>query len=57
MAFDYGKMEEKWQARWVEAGLDKAERDDSKPKFMAIFLARLMPTFPVACVPTGKRTL
>src|SRR5574344_2095844 len=37
MAFDYGKMEEKWQARWVEAGLDKAERDDSKPKFMAIF--------------------
>lgn len=37
MAIDYGKMEEKWQARWAEAGLNKAERDESKPKFMLIF--------------------
>ncbi len=37
MAIDYGKIEEKWQARWLSAGLNKAERDESKPKFMAIF--------------------
>ncbi|MBR6213477.1 MAG: leucine--tRNA ligase [Candidatus Methanomethylophilaceae archaeon] len=37
MAYDYGTMEKKWQTRWIEAGLDKSERDDSKPKFMAIF--------------------
>ena len=37
MAYDYGTMEKKWQTRWVEAGLDKSDRDDSKPKFMAIF--------------------
>ena len=34
---DYGSMEAKWQARWQEAGLDKAERIDGKPKFMIIF--------------------
>ena len=37
MANDYGTMEAKWQARWAEAGLDKSERDESKPKFMIIF--------------------
>ena len=37
MANDYGSMEAKWQARWVEAGLDKSERIDGKPKFMIIF--------------------
>lgn len=37
MAFDYGKMEEKWQARWIDAGLNKAERQEGKPKFMSIF--------------------
>ncbi len=36
MANDYGSMEAKWQARWQEAGLDKAERD-GRPKFMIIF--------------------
>lgn len=37
MAIDYGSMEAKWQARWAEAGLDRAERIDGKPKFMIIF--------------------
>ncbi len=37
MAFDYGKMEAKWQARWLDAGLNRAERDEGKPKFMSIF--------------------
>ena len=37
MAYDYGTMEKKWQTRWAEAGLDKSDRDDTKPKFMAIF--------------------
>ena len=37
MANDYGTMEAKWQARWAEAGLDRSERDESKPKFMIIF--------------------
>ncbi|MBQ7405157.1 MAG: class I tRNA ligase family protein, partial [Candidatus Methanomethylophilaceae archaeon] len=37
MAFDYGNMEEKWQARWIDAGLNKAERQEGKPKFMSIF--------------------
>ena len=37
MANDYGTMEAKWQARWAEAGLDRSDRDESKPKFMIIF--------------------
>lgn len=37
MANDYGSIEAKWQARWAEAGLDRAERIDGKPKFMIIF--------------------
>ena len=37
MAYDYGAMEKKWQTRWTEAGLDKSDRDDFKPKYMAIF--------------------
>ncbi len=37
MAYDYSSMEKKWQAKWVEEGLNRAERDESKPKFMAIF--------------------
>ncbi len=37
MANDYGSMESKWQSRWIEAGLDKSERIDGKPKFMIIF--------------------
>ncbi len=37
MANDYGSMETKWQDRWIEAGLDKSERIDGKPKFMIIF--------------------
>ena len=30
-------MEKKWQQRWSDAGLDKSERVDGKPKFMLIF--------------------
>ena len=37
MDSDYGSMEAKWQKRWSEAGLDKSERIDGKPKFMIIF--------------------
>ena len=37
MAIDYGIIEKKWQKRWIEANLDKSERDDSKKKFMIIF--------------------
>ncbi|MBO4798755.1 MAG: class I tRNA ligase family protein, partial [Candidatus Methanomethylophilaceae archaeon] len=37
MAIDYSSIEEKWQKRWKEFGLDKSERDASKPKFMSIF--------------------
>ncbi|MCL1978775.1 MAG: leucine--tRNA ligase [Methanomassiliicoccaceae archaeon] len=33
----YSEMERKWQAAWSEKGLDRAERDPSKPKFMIIF--------------------
>ncbi|MCL2032586.1 MAG: leucine--tRNA ligase [Methanomassiliicoccaceae archaeon] len=34
---DYGEMERKWQAEWSEKGLDRAERDVGRPKFMIIF--------------------
>jgi len=37
MAIDYGEIERKWQSKWLEAGLNRAERDESKPKFMGIF--------------------
>jgi leucyl-tRNA synthetase len=37
MAIDYGEIEKKWQSRWLDAGLNKAERDESKPKYMGIF--------------------
>ncbi|MBR7153029.1 MAG: leucine--tRNA ligase [Candidatus Methanomethylophilaceae archaeon] len=37
MEEDYGSMEKKWQQRWSDAGLDKSERVDGKPKFMLIF--------------------
>lgn len=37
MENDYAAMEAKWQARWSEAGLDKSDRIDGKPKFMIIF--------------------
>ena len=37
MDSDYGSMEAKWQKRWSEAGLEKSERIDGKPKFMIIF--------------------
>ena len=33
----YEKMERKWQARWAEKGLDRADRIPGKPKFMMIF--------------------
>ena len=34
---DYSEMEKKWQAEWSRNGLDRAERDMNKPKFMIIF--------------------
>lgn len=37
MAYDYTETEKKWQAKWTESGLNLADRDDSKPKFMMIF--------------------
>ena len=37
MGIDYADIEKKWQKRWIEANLDKSERDDSKKKFMIIF--------------------
>lgn len=37
MISDYGKMELKWQKRWADAGLNRANRDEKKPKFMVIF--------------------
>jgi leucyl-tRNA synthetase len=37
MISDYGQMEKKWQEKWVEEGLNLANRDESKPKFMVIF--------------------
>jgi len=33
----YNEIERKWQAEWSEKGLDRAERDAGKPKFMIIF--------------------
>ena len=33
----YSEMEKKWQAAWSKKGLDRAERNASKPKFMIIF--------------------
>ena len=33
----YSEMEKKWQAAWSKKGLDRAERDATKPKFMIIF--------------------
>ena len=37
MVSDYGKMELKWQKRWAEKGIFKADRDEKKKKFMVIF--------------------
>ncbi|MDR2846537.1 MAG: leucine--tRNA ligase, partial [Candidatus Methanoplasma sp.] len=37
MPYDHGEFERKWQARWSETGLNNAERDTNKPKFMLIF--------------------
>lgn len=37
MAHDYSEMESKWQSEWMERGLNLAERDEEKPKFMMIF--------------------
>ena len=37
MISDYGEMELKWQKRWADAGLNCANRDEKKPKFMVIF--------------------
>ncbi len=37
MAYDYNEIEKKWQTKWVENGLNLAERDPKKPKFMMIF--------------------
>jgi len=37
MAYDYNEMERKWQSKWIEHGLNLAERDEKKPKFMMIF--------------------
>ena len=33
----YDEMERKWQAKWSEMGLDRAERNADKKKFMIIF--------------------
>jgi leucyl-tRNA synthetase len=37
MSFDYSDIEKKWQGRWEEAGLNRSERNEGKPKFMQIF--------------------
>ena len=37
MTIDYENIEKKWQKRWIDANLDKSERDESKPKFMLLF--------------------
>ncbi|MDR3282322.1 MAG: leucine--tRNA ligase [Candidatus Methanoplasma sp.] len=37
MAYDHNASEERWQSEWARHGLDRAERDESKPKFMIIF--------------------
>ena len=34
---DYSEMEKKWQTEWSEKGLDRADRNEKKPKFMIIF--------------------
>jgi leucyl-tRNA synthetase, archaeal and cytosolic family len=34
---DHENIERKWQKEWSDKGLDLAERDNSKPKFMMIF--------------------
>ena len=33
----YSEMEKKWQAEWSKNGLDRADREAGKPKFMIIF--------------------
>lgn len=37
MSYDHGEMEKRWQIEWSEKGLDRADRDDDKKKFMIIF--------------------
>ncbi|MFA6952722.1 MAG: leucine--tRNA ligase [Candidatus Methanomethylophilaceae archaeon] len=37
MAYDYTAMEKKWQEKWIDEGLNLANRDEKKPKFMMIF--------------------
>jgi len=37
MSFNYSEIEKKWQERWIEEGLNRADRDEGKPKFMLIF--------------------
>ena len=41
MDFEYDRdkqmIEDKWQSRWLEAGVNRSERQDGKPKFMGIF--------------------
>ncbi len=34
--YDAGEIEPKWQARWDEAGLFRAERDPSRPKYYVL---------------------
>ena len=37
MASTYGEIDRKWQKRWLDKGINLADRDESKPKFMLIF--------------------
>ncbi len=37
MSYEYDEMEKRWQAEWSEQGLERADRDNDKPKFMIIF--------------------
>ncbi|MDR0524207.1 MAG: leucine--tRNA ligase [Candidatus Methanoplasma sp.] len=37
MVRDYEGMERRWQSKWEERGLGRADRDEGRPKFMIIF--------------------
>ncbi len=37
MAHDHIETENRWQSEWAEQGLNLAERDEGRPKFMLIF--------------------
>lgn len=37
MMTDHNTIEKKWQLQWMSAGINEADRDENKPKFMIIF--------------------